>query len=124
MKHVFFIVSFLFIFSVSFSQSQVKDLPKGTYETYFYGFGGLTKWLRGDLILLSGTTYKLSDEKEVGNFRFDPVKQRVYFLSGPLKNVFAKTTTSSKKPAIILPIKENERFKLAVSDIYAYYKAK
>lgn len=119
------LLSFL-LFHTTYAQKQkVANLPTGTYQTYFYGWDyQLNKWLRGDIILLTSTTYKLSDEKEIGRYRFDANQQRVYFLSGPLKNVFAKTALSSNKPAIVLPKKENkaQKTELAVSDVWAYLK--
>jgi len=68
----------------------------------------------------------MSNEKETGKYKFDLEKQRVYFLSGPLKNVYAKTALSSHQPAIVLPRKENTELhnKLAISDIWSYFKKK
>lgn len=119
------LIALFVVISLSSQAQKVTKLPVGTYQTYFYGWDyQLNKWLRGDIILLSATTYKLSDEKEVGKFNFDAARQRVYFLSGPLKNVFAKTAVSSKKPAIVLPKKENkeQKIELAVSDVWGYLK--
>ena len=127
MKFLFTSVLFFCFISFSSAQKKVSHLPIGTYQTYFYGYNySLNKWLRGDIILLSEGTYKMSNEKEAGNYKFDKENQRVYFLSGPLKNVFAKTAISSNQPAIVLPKKENkaQKIELAVSDIWAYYKKK
>lgn len=125
MKILFLALSAFLFFQPINAQKKVESLPTGTYETYFYGFDyNLNKWLRGDIILLKGNNYRLSEENEIGKYQFDAGKQRVYFLSGPLKNVFATTTLSSKLPAIVLPKKENkaQKVELAVSDIWAYYK--
>ena len=70
---------------------KVSNLPVGTYQTYFYGFNYTSnKWLRGDIVLLSESDYKMSKEKETGKYKFDPEQQRVYFLSGPLKKCLRK----------------------------------
>ena len=123
---ILFIALFGFLFcQPTNAQKKVQSLPTGTYETYFYGFDyNLNKWLRGDIILLKGNKYRLSEENTIGEYQFDAQKQRVYFLSGPLKNVFATTAISSKLPAIVLPKKENKakKIELAVSDVWAYYK--
>ncbi len=123
----FLFTTFLVFSFINFSiaQTKVSKLPEGTYQTYFYGYNySLNKWLRGDIILLPGNTYKMSNEKVTGKYRFDEAKQRLYFLSGPLKNVYATTRISSHQPAIVLPRKENkeQNIDLAVSDIWAYYK--
>ena len=126
MKAPLLILFSLFFYFTTTAQ-KVSNLPVGTYQNYFYGWDyQLNKWLRGDIVLLSANTYKLSDEKEVGQYKFDVANQRVHFSSGPLKNVFAKTSTSSNKPAIVLPKKENkaQKIELAVSDVWAYFKKK
>jgi hypothetical protein len=126
MKLLFTLLIFLCSLG-SFAQNKVSKLPTGTYQTYFYGFNySLNKWLRGDIILLSSDTYKMSAEKAIGRYKFAPGERRVYFFSGPLRNVYAKIALSSHQPAIVLPKKENiaQNIKLAVSDVWAYYKTK
>ncbi|RYZ30409.1 MAG: hypothetical protein EOO10_02900 [Chitinophagaceae bacterium] len=102
--------SLLFILllgSVLITKAQnVSDLPAGKYETKTKT--AQNKWEKGDIILLDDTHYKLSSGGDAGEYKFSVAAQRIFFTSGPLKSAFTKVTLSGGKPAIILPIAENE----------------
>lgn len=103
------------------AQSQVQALPAGQYETVIKN--KQSKWERGDIILLDGNKYKLSTANETGDYRFSGAAQRIFFTSGPLKSLFAKTSLINNMPAIVLPVAENEQtgFKFS-SEIWCYYR--
>jgi hypothetical protein len=94
----------------------------GKYETYLKQ--SQNKWVTGDIILLSPNQYKVSSTNEVGEYRFSASAQRVFFVSGPLKTVFAKTELNADKPAIILPFLENDQqgLKMISADIVGYHR--
>jgi len=115
--------SFSFLFVSAFSQnSSVTALPVGKYETYLNQ--SQNKWTTGDIILLSPSQYKVSSNNEIGEYRFSASAQRVFFVSGPLKTVFAKTKLSSERPAILIPFLENEQqgLKIISTDIVGYHR--
>ena len=103
------------------AQSQVQSLPTGKYETVMKT--NENKWERGDIILLGGNKYKLSTSDETGDYRFSSAAQRIFFTSGPLKSLYAKTSVTNDTPAIILPVPENEQigFKLS-AEVWCYYR--
>ena len=109
-------------FSVSGQSKSLHALPSGKYETTVKE--SRDKWKQGDIILIDASKYKISSSEEIGEYKFSATAQRVFFISGPLRTVFAKTTVTAEKPAIILPAAENEQqgIKLASTDVVAYLK--
>ncbi len=105
--------SFLLLFCLYFSHqstaqdSQATALPAGKYETVFKN--NQLKWEKGDIIILDDRQYKISTSNEIGEYRFSVSAQRLFFTSGPLKTVFAKTTFNNNQPAIVLPVSENQQ---------------
>lgn len=122
----YFLLSFLFIFSILLSRAQnaqVNSLPPGTYETVIQS--NQNKWERGDIILMDNSKYKVSSSSEVGEYRFSVTAQRVFFTSGPLKSMYAKTSLSKDTPTIILPVSENEQLGQKLpAEVYGYYRNK
>lgn len=106
----------------SWSQSQVKALPSGKYETFFVS--NEAKWERGDIILIDDGHYRLSsNQAEVGEYKFSSTAQRIFFTSGPLQHFFAKTSLVNEKPVIILPSRENAQQGTSLSaDIRGTYR--
>jgi hypothetical protein len=102
--------------------SSVTSLPMGKYETFLKQ--SQNKWVTGDIILLSQNQYKVSSTNEVGEYRFSASAQRVFFVTGPLKAVFAKTGLTEDKPSILLPFLENEQqgLKMISADIVGYHR--
>lgn len=118
----FFLLFFLSITLTATVQSQgrqVSDLPAGRYEAFVKQ--SQSKWLKGDIILLDDSHYQISSSKDTGEYKFSATAQRVFFTSGPLKTVFAKTILNGGKPVIILPQTENNQqgMNIASSDILA-----
>ena len=111
----------LFFACTSFAQNGVETLPTGKYETVLKTTAN--KWEKGDIVLLDGNKYKLSTTKEEGDYRFSHAAQRIFFTSGPLKGLFAKTSLNNNSPVIVLPVAENDQvgFKLS-AEIWCYYK--
>ena len=120
MKVFLLSLTVLFVLHVN-AQSQVQSLPTGKYETVMKT--NENKWERGDIILLDGNKYKLSTSDETGDYRFSSAAQRIFFTSGPLKSLYAKTSVTNDTPAIILPVPENEQvgFKLS-AEVWCYYR--
>ncbi len=117
-----FLLSTLFLFTAPSLQAQKVDhLPAGKYETVIKNKG---KWDKGDLVLLDEGHYKITSTNEAGEYRFSVTAQRIFFTSGPLKGIFAKTTQTNNAPAILIPLTENQQlgFKLATADIVGYLK--
>lgn len=113
----------IFLSSAAFSQnSAVQALPSGRYEAIIRN--SQDKWNGGDIILLDNRRYKISSENEIGEYKFSATAQRIFFVSGPLKTVFAKTVLNAEKPSIIIPAAENEQLGLKVvsADVVAYFK--
>ncbi len=114
----------LFAFSLSTfiinAQEQVQRLPEGRYETRVNDRG----WEKGDIVLIKDEKYMISSSKEVGEFRFSVTAQRIFFTSGPLKGIYAKTRSTNGSPSIFIPINENEQlgFKLAPDDIVGSFR--
>jgi hypothetical protein len=118
-----FLLSFILILSAQFckAQNQVNTLPPGKYETVIKN--NEDKWERGDIILLDDNRYKVSASTETGEYRFSVTAQRVFFTSGPLRNIYAKTSLNNNTPTIVLPVAENEQLGLKLpSEIRGYYK--
>lgn len=103
------------------AQKEVQSLPTGKYETVLKN--KQSKWERGDILLIDANRYKLSSGEETGEYKFSSAAQRIFFISGPLKSLFAKTSVINDDPVIVVPVTENEQigFKLA-SEIWCYYK--
>ena len=99
--------------------SPVSSLPPGRYETAVKNGPG--KWDKGDIIFINDNQYKISTSPELGEFRFSVAAQRVFFISGPLKGVFAKTVQQDDQPAVLVPQAENQQIglRLAPADIIA-----
>ena len=117
-----FLLSSILLFAIAVkAQNQVDALPVGKYETISKKNQG--KWERGDIILLEGNKYKLSTTDETGDYRFSSAAQRIFFTSGPLKSLFAKTSMNNNSPVIVLPVEENDPvgFKLS-AEVWCYYK--
>jgi hypothetical protein len=106
---------------LSTKAQQVSALPPGKYETVIKNNG---KWDKGDIVLVDEGHYKITSSNETGEYRFSVTAQRVFFTSGPLKGIFAKTTLSNNAPAILIPLAENQQLglKLASADVLGYLK--
>ena len=100
-------------------KQQVSSLPAGKYETVVKSTQ--IKWDRGDIILLDDNKYRVSTSNEVGEYRFSVAAQRIFFTSGPLKNLFARASTSNDAPSIVLPAAENAQAGLN-SEIVCYLR--
>jgi hypothetical protein len=111
----------LFFACTAFAQNQVQSLPTGKYETVLKTTEN--KWEKGDIVLIDGNRYKLTTTSEEGDYRFSHAAQRIFFTSGPLKGLFARTSLSKSLPVIVLPVEENDQigFKLS-SEIWCYYR--
>jgi hypothetical protein len=112
-----FLLSALLLFSLASVQAQqVQTLPSGKYETVIKNNG---KWEKGDILLLDEGRYRVTSATELGEYRFSATAQRVFFTSGPLKGVYARTTLTNNAPSILLPQTENEQLglRLAPADI-------
>ncbi|HEU0063856.1 MAG TPA: hypothetical protein VFQ58_02455 [Flavisolibacter sp.] len=106
---------------ISKAQSSLNALPAGKYETIFKA--NQNKWDKGDIIILDENRYKMSTSEEIGEYRFSVTVQRVFFISGPLKSIFAKTSLSNNIPSIVLPQSENEHVGLKLpSEVCGYYR--
>lgn len=118
---VFLLSIILLLTCTVHAQNQVQSLPTGKYETVIKT--SESKWEKGDIILLDGNKYKLSTNEEIGDYRFSNAAQRIFFTSGPLKSLFAKTSLNNNSPVIVLPVAENDPigFKLS-AEVWCYYK--
>ena len=120
MKHLILSLSCVFLVSLCNAQNnQVNNLPQGKYETVVKN--SQHKWDRGDIILMDDNKYKMSTSDEVGEYRFSVAAQRIFFTSGPLKNLFAKATSANDKPGIVLPAAENAQAGLH-SEVVCYFR--
>jgi len=119
-----FLLSCFFLLAIMVSQAQsgqVNALPSGKYETIIKS--SMMKWERGDIIILPENKYKISTSDEVGDYKFSVTAQRVFFTSGPLKCMFAKTSLDNNTPAIVLPVVENQQIGQKLpSEIWCYHK--
>lgn len=122
MKSFLLFLCFLFSALLCKSQnSQVNKLLPGKYETFTKA--NQHKWDRGDIVLLDDNRYKISTDEEIGEYKFSVSAQRVFFVSGPLKNFYAKASLKNNNPVIVLPFSENERMGLKLpSEVCGYYK--
>ena len=116
-----FLLSSFFVIAVSVN-AQSNNLPAGRYETILKQ--SQSKWNQGDIVLIDANRYRITSSEEIGEYKFSATAQRIIFISGPLKTVYAKTTANSDKPTIILPLAENEQqgVKLVTADVIAYLK--
>ena len=120
MKHLILSLSLAFSVVLCKAQSnQVDNLPTGKYETVVKS--SQHKWERGDIILMGDNKYKVSTSDEVGEYRFSVASQRIFFTSGPLKNLFAKASNSNQAPIIVLPAAENAQAGLN-SEVVCYLR--
>ena|SRR5688500_4532117 len=105
--------------TVSAQTERITSLPAGLYEVQ----NSTDTKLSGNIVLMDDGTYRVGSESTTGTFKFSATAQRVLFVTGPLKGIFARTVINAGAPSIILPLKENEElgFKLA-QDILALYK--
>jgi hypothetical protein len=120
MKHL--ILSLLLVVSAALCKAQsnhVNNLPTGKYETVVKS--NQHKWERGDIILMGDNKYKVSTSDEVGEYRFSVASQRIFFTSGPLKNLFAKASANNDAPSIVLPAAENSQAGLN-SEVVCYLR--
>lgn len=119
MKVALLTISFWMLALVTRAQD-VPSLPKGRYESTIRNNG---KWEKGDIQLLDDSHYRLGNSGE-GEYRFSATSQRVFFTSGPLKGVFAKTTTADSTPTILIPLNENQQLglKMASADVLAQFR--
>ncbi|MCU7551706.1 hypothetical protein OCK74_21475 [Chitinophagaceae bacterium LB-8] len=102
------IITTLLFYTAGHAQNgKVNSLPPGRYETVLKQ--APKKWTQGDIIILDDQRYKVSTSNDIGEYRFSATAQRIFFLSGPLKTVYAKTLTTGNQPSIILPLSENSR---------------
>lgn len=117
-----FLCTFLFFFVTHAQNGKVNNLPPGRYETVLKQTQ--KKWNYGDIIILDEQRYKTSLSDEIGEYKFSATAQRIFFLSGPLKAVYAKTMSTGNQPSIILPLSENSRQgnNLVGADIVAVLK--
>ncbi len=117
-----YLLAFLLVLAgVAHAQkTEVAELPTGTYQIQNSKASGL----KGDLVLVDDSHYKLSNDDAVGEYKFSTAAQRVLFVSGSLKGAFARTIMSGGQPAILLPQKENATtvLKQIQSDLQAFYK--
>jgi hypothetical protein len=104
---ILFLFSFLLFIDTHAQNGKVNSLPMGRYETVLKKTQ--KKWSYGDIIILDEQRYKTSFNQEIGEYKFSATAQRIFFLSGPLKAVYAKTMSTGSQPSIILPLSENSR---------------
>ncbi len=121
MKLFLLFAFFSFALQPGAKAQNVNHLPSGKYESIIKNNG---KWDKGDIVLLDEGHYKITSSDEAGEYRFSVTAQRIFFTSGPLKGIFAKTTQSNNAPAILIPLTENQQLglKLAAADVVAYLK--
>src|SRR3954471_13335151 len=121
MKAYLFFLTFLATSMCSAQNNNVSLLPAGKYETIIKE--NQLKWERGDIIILDQTKYKLSTSNDVGDYKFSITAQRIFFTSGPLKSMYARTSLSNDTPAILLPLSENEQMgNKLTSEVWCYYR--
>jgi len=120
---VFLLFSFFLAATITHAQKsgRVEQLPPGLYEVQK---SKNSPGMASDIVLLNDNQYKLRNQSEVSEYKFSATAQRVLFISGPLKGIFAKTVISAGAPAIVLPKKENEDlgYRLAEADVWAFFK--
>ena len=120
MKQSLLFIAFLISFTAVIAQEKnVSQLPSGKYETVVKQ--NQHKWERGDIVLIDESRYSISTSNEIGEYKFSPVAQRIFFTSGPLKNVFAKTSVHDAAPVIVLPAAENTQSGLR-TEVWCYLK--
>ena len=122
MKSFLLFCAFFFLLKSSEAQTgQVTSLPTGKYETVLKNN---QKWDKGDIILIDDNKYRTTSSGETGEYRFSVSAQRIFFISGPLKGVFAKTNQTHQGPAIFIPVAENVQIglKQASADIAGYHR--
>ena len=121
MRAILLFVILSFSVASKAQDNHLNALPAGKYETVIKN--NQNKWERGDIIIINETRYKISTNTEIGEYRFSVTAQRVFFTSGPLKSVFAKTSISDNNPVIVLPTSENEHVGLKLpSEVWGYYR--
>ncbi len=102
------------------AQSPAGSLPPGTYE-----IKAASGWNRGDILLVDEKHYRVGNSSETGEYKYSATAQRIFFLSGTLKGLYAKTETANGAPVIIFPASENKRLGYELpADLYGYFKKK
>ena len=120
MKQVLLFLLSVFVAGLGHAQNnQVNSLPSGKYETVVKSTK--IKWDRGDIILLDDNKYRVSTSNEIGEYRFSVAAQRIFFTSGPLKNLFARASNANDAPSIVLPAAENAQAGLH-SEVVCYLR--
>ncbi|MFL5740935.1 MAG: hypothetical protein ACJ75B_12000 [Flavisolibacter sp.] len=118
------LLSCVFVLAIIAGKAQtrpVSSLPAGKYETIIKS--SMLKWERGDIIILPENKYKISSSDEVGDYKFSVSAQRIFFTSGPLKCMYAKTSMDNDTPAIVLPVVENQQLGQKLpSEVWCYHK--
>ena len=109
-----------FLSSVVTRSQQVNNLPPGRYETKIQEL----QWEKGDIEIRDGNTYRITSSGEIGEYRLSIAAQRLFFTSGPLKGVYAKSQLINNTPGILIPLNENQQlgFKLAPGDIVGKFR--
>ncbi len=111
-----FVLTAFFLFTALFTRAQestVSSLPAGKYEMLIKT--SQSRWDKGDIILIDDSHYKISSGPETGEYRFSVTAQRVFFTSGPLKGVFARTVQGGRAPSIVIPLAENQQLGLRIA---------
>lgn len=98
---------------------QVNSLPAGHYDARIKG--SQAKWNLGDLQLDNDGSYSMSNSREGGSYKFSAAAQRVFFLSGPLKGMYASTSLYQQKPVIIFPANDSQPVALE-GEVWAYLR--
>lgn len=102
-----FLLSLLFVSSAICVKAQnVTALLPGKYESKFKS--SQNRWEKGDVIILDDSHYRLSSDKEVGEYRLSVAAQRIFFTSGPLKSAFTKVALKNNQPVMIFPPELNQ----------------
>lgn len=122
MKSIFLISFIVGIKQFCIAQnSEVAFLPTGKYETVV--MSNQNKWEKGDIILLENNHYMISTSNVQGTYKFSVTAQRIFFTTGPLNKLYAKTIQNSEGPEIILPVPENEQLGIKLpSEVRGYYR--
>lgn len=116
-----FLLVLIFLTAITVNAQKIESMPTGKYETVVKI--NQAKWEQGDIILIDGAHYKLSTSEEAGDYKFSSAAQRIFFTSGPLKGLFAKTSIDNNAPAIVLPVAENQQSGVKLNaDVWCYHK--
>lgn len=120
MKRETSLLLFVLLLSATALQAQqVNTLPAGQYNARIKS--SQAKWNYGDLQLKSDGSYTITSSREAGEYKFSVAAQRVFFLSGPLKGMYATTTLYNQKPVIVFPANDSQPIALE-GDVWAYWQ--